>query len=110
MYRLVIFSFAILEALSVISLWYSPEKDHSLLPGVFLDYNEDGLYDDGTGFNIGEPSTRSDENGDFTLTSTQESFSIIAITDYNGEELLNQLNSDKLKSTGKESPGSFNCN
>ena len=48
---------------------------------VFLDYNGDDVFDDGTGFNIREPSTRSDENGDFTLTSTQENFSIIAITD-----------------------------
>ena len=48
---------------------------------VFLDYNGDDVFDDGTGFNIREPSTRSDENGDFTLTATQENFSIIAITD-----------------------------
>ena len=48
---------------------------------VFLDYNSDELYDDGSGFNAKEPSTRSDVNGDFTLTSTQENFSIIAITD-----------------------------
>ena len=49
---------------------------------VFLDYNGDELYDDGSGFNLKEPSTRSDVNGDFTLTSTQENFSIIAITDF----------------------------
>lgn len=49
---------------------------------VFLDYNGDNLYDDGTGFNTKEPSTRSDENGDFTLKSTQENFTIIALTDY----------------------------
>jgi len=48
---------------------------------VFLDYNSDELYDDGSGFNAKEPSTRSDVNGDYTLTSTQENFSIIAITD-----------------------------
>ena len=33
---------------------------------VFLDYNNDELYDDGSGFNTKEPSTRSDVNGDFT--------------------------------------------
>ena len=37
---------------------------------VFLDYNNDELYDDGSGFNAKEPSTRSDVNGDFTLTSS----------------------------------------
>ncbi len=49
---------------------------------VFLDYNGDDLFDDGTGFNTKEPSTRSDENGNFTLTATKENFSIIAITDF----------------------------
>ena len=49
---------------------------------VFLDYNSDEIYDDGSGFNALEPSTRSDENGDYTLTSTQENFSIIGITDF----------------------------
>ncbi len=33
---------------------------------VFLDYNSDELYDDGSGFNAKEPYTRSDVNGDFT--------------------------------------------
>ena len=37
---------------------------------VFLDYNGDNLYDDGTGFNTKEPSTRSDENGDFIYEIT----------------------------------------
>jgi len=49
---------------------------------VFLDYNSDELYDDGSGFNVREPSTRSDLNGEFTLTATEENFSIIAITDF----------------------------
>ena len=48
---------------------------------VFLDYNANELYDDGTGANAMEPSVRSDANGDFSLIATQESFSIIAITD-----------------------------
>ena len=46
---------------------------------VFLDYNSDELYDDGSGFNAKEPSTRSDINGDYTLTSNQETFSIIGL-------------------------------
>ncbi|MDT2048907.1 MAG: hypothetical protein RMX55_00705, partial [Planktomarina sp.] len=48
---------------------------------VFLDYNANELWDDGTGSNKIEPSVRSDANGDFSLIATQESFSIIAITD-----------------------------
>ena len=34
---------------------------------VFLDYNSDELYDDGSGFNAREPSTRSDVNGDLLI-------------------------------------------
>ena len=48
---------------------------------VFLDYNANELYDDGTGANAMEPSVRSDANGDFSLIATQENFSIIATTD-----------------------------
>ena len=48
---------------------------------VFLDYNGDELYDDGTGSNAAEPSVRSDSSGNFTLQATQDTFSIIAITD-----------------------------
>ena len=48
---------------------------------VFLDYNEDELYDDGTGSNAAEPFVRSDSSGNFTLQATQDNFSIIAITD-----------------------------
>jgi VCBS repeat-containing protein len=48
---------------------------------VFLDYNGNELYDDGSGANAMEPSVRSDANGDFSLTATQENFSIIATTD-----------------------------
>ena len=48
---------------------------------VFLDYNGDELYDDGSGSNIEEPSVLSDLAGNFSLIATEDSFSIIAITD-----------------------------
>jgi hypothetical protein len=42
---------------------------------VFLDYDGDGVLD------IGEPSVRTNGSGEFSLTATQESYSIVGITD-----------------------------
>ena len=44
---------------------------------AFLDYNDNGLLD------IGEPSARTDATGGYSLTPTQENYSIVAITDEN---------------------------
>ena len=55
---------------------------------VFLDYNGDYLYDDGSGFNIREPSTRTDENGNFVLTTEIANYSLVATTDYSTFDVL----------------------
>ena len=44
---------------------------------AFLDYNDNGLLD------VGEPSARTDATGGYSLTPTQENYSIVAITDEN---------------------------
>ena len=40
---------------------------------AFLDYNDNGLLD------VGEPSARTDATGGYSLTPTQENYSIVAI-------------------------------
>lgn len=64
---------------------------------VFLDYNGDYLYDDGSGFNIREPSTRSDENGDFVLTTAIDDYSLVATTDYRTVDVLSDTTLDGVR-------------